>query len=56
MLRNRFDAVVSGREAANTAAWAISRGDTSEKALAEYERRWRASNLGKEHEFGEEFE
>jgi len=50
-----WHAVISGREAANTAAWAISKGDTSERALAEYERRWKASDLGKEHEFGEEF-
>lgn len=50
-----WHACYSGRIAAETAAWAISRGDTSEAALGEYERRWRASFLGKEHEFGEEF-
>jgi len=50
-----WHAVISGREAAQTAAWAISKGDTSERSLAEYERRWKASDLGKEHEFGEEF-
>ena len=31
------------------------KGDDSERALAEYERRWKASDLGKEHEFGPEF-
>jgi flavin-dependent dehydrogenase len=50
-----WHALVSGRIAAQTAAWAISRGDVSEKSLAEYERRWKASDLGKEHEFGPEF-
>ncbi|MDI6873985.1 NAD(P)/FAD-dependent oxidoreductase [Candidatus Solincola sp.] len=50
-----WHACYSGKIAAETAAWAISRGDTSEKALQEYERRWKASFLGKEHEFGEEF-
>lgn len=50
-----WHAITSGRIAAETAAWAISRGDTSEKALGEYERRWKASALGKEHEFGSEF-
>lgn len=50
-----WHAVTSGRIAADTAAWAISKGDVSEKALAEYERRWKSSDLGKEHEFGPEF-
>ncbi len=50
-----WHAVTSGRIAAETAAWAISKGDVSEKALAEYERRWKSSDLGKEHEFGPEF-
>ncbi|NPV59248.1 MAG: NAD(P)/FAD-dependent oxidoreductase [Actinobacteria bacterium] len=50
-----WHAITSGKIAAETAAWAISRGDASEKALAEYERRWKASDLGKEHEFGPEF-
>lgn len=50
-----WHALVSGRIAAETAAWAIGRGDVSERALREYERRWKASDLGKEHEFGPEF-
>ncbi len=50
-----WHAMMSGRIAAETAAWAISRGDASESALREYERRWKASDLGKEHEFGQEF-
>jgi flavin-dependent dehydrogenase len=50
-----WHALISGRTAAETAAWAISKGDTSEAALREYERRWKASDLGKEHEFGSEF-
>ena len=50
-----WQACYSGRIAAETAAWAISKGDTSESALQEYERRWKASHLGREHEFGEEF-
>jgi flavin-dependent dehydrogenase len=50
-----WHACMSGRIAAETAAWALSEGDTSEKALSEYERRWKASKLGKEFEFGEEF-
>lgn len=50
-----WHALISGRIAARTAAWAISKGDVSERALAEYERRWKASDLGKEHEFGEEY-
>ncbi len=50
-----WHALTSGKIAAETAAWAISKGDASEKALAEYERRWKASPLGKEHEFGPEF-
>jgi flavin-dependent dehydrogenase len=50
-----WHALTSGKIAAETAAWAISKGDASEKALAEYERRWQASNLGKEFEFGKEW-
>ncbi len=50
-----WHACMSGKIAAETAAWAISRGDVSEKALAEYERRWKASPLGLEHSFGPEF-
>jgi flavin-dependent dehydrogenase len=50
-----WHAIISGKIAAETAAWAQSKGDVSERALAEYERRWKASDLGKEHEFGEEF-
>jgi flavin-dependent dehydrogenase len=50
-----WQACMSGEIAAETAAWAISKGDASESALREYERRWKASYLGKEHEFGEEF-
>jgi electron transfer flavoprotein-quinone oxidoreductase len=50
-----WHAVTSGRIAAETAAWALSKGDTSERAMAEYERRWKASDLGKEFEFGPEF-
>lgn len=50
-----WHALISGRTAAETAAWAISKGDTSQSTLAEYERRWKASDLGKEHEFGPEF-
>ncbi len=50
-----WHACYSGKIAAETAAWAISKGDLSENSLREYERRWKASFLGKEHEFGEEF-
>lgn len=49
-----WHAMWSGKIAAETAAWAISRGDTSEASLREYEKRWKSSPLGKEHEFGEE--
>lgn len=50
-----WHALTSGRIAAETAAWALSQGDVTERALGEYERRWKASDLGKEHEFGPEF-
>ena len=50
-----WHAITSGKIAAETAAWAISAGDVRERKLSEYERRWKASDLGKEHEFGEEF-
>ncbi len=50
-----WHACLSGKIAAETASWAISRGDVSERSLSEYERRWKASALGKEHEFGKEF-
>ncbi len=50
-----WHAITSGKIAAQTAAWALSKGDVSERKLTEYERRWKASDLGKEHEFGEEF-
>jgi flavin-dependent dehydrogenase len=50
-----WHACMSGRIAAETAAWAIGRGDCSERALSEYERRWKASALGLEHAFGPEF-
>ena len=50
-----WHACMSGRIAAETAAWAVSRGDVSERALGEYERRWKASKLGDEHRFGAEF-
>ncbi|MEW6554251.1 MAG: NAD(P)/FAD-dependent oxidoreductase [Actinomycetota bacterium] len=50
-----WHALTSGKIAAETAAWAISKGDASERALAEYERRWKASELGKEFEFGKEW-
>lgn len=50
-----WHAMMSGRIAGETAAWALSKGDVSERGLAEYERRWKASDLGKEHEFGPEF-
>ncbi len=50
-----WHALMSGRIAAETAAWALSEGDVTERGLAEYERRWKASDLGKEHEFGPEF-
>ena len=45
----------TGRIAAEVAARAISTGDTSEAALAEYERRWKASPVGREYTFGREF-
>jgi flavin-dependent dehydrogenase len=50
-----WHALMSGRAAAETAAWALSKGDVSERALDEYDRRWKATDLGKEHEFGQEF-
>ncbi|MBU1669596.1 MAG: NAD(P)/FAD-dependent oxidoreductase [Actinobacteria bacterium] len=50
-----WHACTSGRIAAETAAYAIRKGDFSERTLSEYERRWRASSLGLEHEFGREF-
>lgn len=49
-----WHACVSGMLAAETADYALSKGDTSERTLAEYERRWRASALGREHTFGRE--
>jgi electron transfer flavoprotein-quinone oxidoreductase len=48
-------ALTSGKAAAETAAWALSRGGVSESELSEYEKRWKATALGKEHEFGQEF-
>ena len=50
-----WHACISGRIAAEVAEAAISKGDTSERVLSEYERRWRASPLGLEHKFGREF-
>lgn len=50
-----WHACLSGRIAAEVAEQAIEEGDTSEERLQEYERRWRSSPLGREHEFGEEF-
>lgn len=49
-----WHACVSGKIAAETAADALAMGDTGERALAEYERRWKASPLGLEHKFGRE--
>lgn len=50
-----WHALTSGKAAAETAAWALSKGDVSERALDEYDKRWKATDLGKEHEFGQEF-
>jgi len=50
-----WHACISGRIAAETAADLLSSGDVSEKSLQEYERRWKSSRLGLEHQFGKEF-
>ncbi len=50
-----WHACETGRIAAEVAAHAISRGDTSEATLREYERRWKQPPLGREYEYGEEF-
>lgn len=45
----------TGRISAEVAARAISKGDTSETALKEFEQRWKEPPVGKEYEFGKEF-
>lgn len=50
-----WHACMSGRIAAETAADAISKSDTSENFLKDYERRWHESPLGLEYEFGKEY-
>jgi electron transfer flavoprotein-quinone oxidoreductase len=50
-----WHACLTGQMAAEVAADAISKGDVSESALTEYERRWKASSVGREYEYGKEF-
>ena len=50
-----WHACYSGRIAAEVAAEAIFKGDPSEAFLSEYERRWEASYLGREYDFGKEW-
>ncbi len=50
-----WHALITGRIAAEVAAKAISRGDTSETVLKEYEQRWKEPPLGREYEYGQEF-
>lgn len=50
-----WHACTSGKIAAEVAAFALDKGDTRATTLKEYERRWKASPLGLEHEFGKEF-
>jgi digeranylgeranylglycerophospholipid reductase len=45
----------SARHAIQVAAKAISKGDVSEKVLAEYEKKWKEAPLGLEYDFGVEF-
>ncbi len=45
----------TGKIAAQVASKALSRGDTSEATLSEYERAWKGSPVGREYEFGREF-
>ncbi len=49
-----FQAMETGRIAAEVAAEALSSGDPSEDFLARYEERWRESSTGKEFETGAE--
>ena len=50
-----WHACYSGRIAAEVAVESISKGDHSEAFLSEYERRWEASDLGREFDFGNEW-
>jgi len=50
-----WHALWTGRMAAEVAAEALSKGDPSEHTLRDYERRWKASPVGREYAFGEEF-
>ena len=50
-----WHAIWSGKIAAEVSAQAISQGDVSEKALSEFERRWKQPPLGLEYEYGEDF-
>jgi flavin-dependent dehydrogenase len=50
-----WHACFTGKFAAETAAAAISKGDLSEKALSEYEKKWQESPVGREFDFGPEF-
>ena len=50
-----WHAIWTGYLAAEVAADAISKGDVSEKALSEYERRWKEPPLGQEYTYGREY-
>lgn len=50
-----WHACFTGQMAAEVAADAISRGDVSAAALSEYEKKWKASSVGREYEYGREY-
>jgi electron transfer flavoprotein-quinone oxidoreductase len=50
-----WHAVLTGQMAAQVAAEAISKGDVSEAALSEYEKKWKNSSVGREYEYGGEY-
>ena len=50
-----WHAIWTGRLAAELAAESLSKGDVSETALSDYERRWKEPPLGLEYEYGQEF-
>ena len=50
-----WQALWTGKIAAEVAAKAISKADPSESTLREYEQRWKEPPLGREYEYGREF-
>jgi len=50
-----WHACMTGKIAAEVAAKAISAGNPSKSFLAEYERTWEASSVGREYDFGKEY-